>query len=270
MRLSPFARIDNWFAPPPSAQTASWLRGQPFAHRGLHDAVQGGTVVENSTGAFLDAMEAGFGIECDVQRTDDGQAVVFHDFTLDRLTHEKGAVAAHTLEALTAMRLRAGKGAGKGDGLGETIPSLRQLLKNLAGRAPLLLEVKSKADRRVTPLCLSVRQALEGYIGPVAVMSFDPRVGAWFARNAPQITRGLVMTEEGAKNFTAAIRRHQALWIARPQFLAYDVRDLPSSFAAKQRARGLPLLTWTVRSPDLLAIARAHADAPIFEGTGRP
>ena len=121
---------------------------------------------------------------------------------------------------------------------------------------------------RFLPLCLAVRRALEGYRGPVAVMSFDPRVVRWFADHAPHVVRGLVVTEEGQRTLSGRWRRHLALWRAKPEFLAYDVRDLPSRFAAAQRARGLPLLTWTVRSDDLRERAAAHADAAIAEGAG--
>src|SRR5690606_286273 len=122
------------------------------------------------------------------------------------------------------------------------------LLGLLRGRVPLLIEIKSRRERRVGPLCLAVRRDLEGYRGQAAVMSFDPRVGRWFGRHAPAVVRGLVISEEGARTLSGSWRRHCALWHARPDFLAYDVRDLPSRFAAAQRRRGLPLLTWTVRS----------------------
>ena len=133
---------------------------------------------------------------------------------------------------------------------------------------PLLIELKSKRERRVTPLCLAVRRALDGYQGHHAVMSFDPRVSRWFAVHSPRTVRGLVVTEEDARDLAGRWRRHAALWHARPDFLAYDVRDLPSAFAAAQRKRGLPVLTWTVRSAELRERAALHADAPIAEGEG--
>jgi glycerophosphoryl diester phosphodiesterase len=120
----------------------------------------------------------------------------------------------------------------------------------------------------VAALCLAVRRVLEGYRGPHAVMSFDPRVGRWFRRHSPLTVRGLIVTEEDDKALIGRIRRHVWLWIAQPDFLAYDVRDLPSRFAASQRARGIPLATWTVRSPELRERAKQYADAPIAEGTG--
>jgi hypothetical protein len=119
-------------------------------------------------------------------------------------------------------------------------------------------------------LCLAVRRVLEGYRGLHAVMSFDPRVARWFAVNSPQTVRGLIVTEEDDKALPGRLRRHFALWHARPDFLAYDIRDLPGRFPAAQRRRGLPLVTWTVRTAELLARARDHADAPTVEGAGVP
>ena len=138
----------------------------------------------------------------------------------------------------------------------------------MAGRAPLLIEVKSRKNVHITPLCHAVRRALEGYRGQHAVMSFDPRVPRWFAAHSPHTVRGLVVSEENEKPLQGFIKRHLALWHACPDFLAYDVRDLPSRFAAAQRRRGLPVATWTVRSPDLREAAAEYADAPIAEGTG--
>jgi glycerophosphoryl diester phosphodiesterase len=247
--------IDRRLAPPPPPGRVDWIRGARFAHRGLH----GVNAPENSPTAFALAIERGLGIECDVQRSSEDLPVVFHDWELDRLTAETGPVRARPLEELRRIRLGGSTG---------TIATLPDLLGEVGGRVPLLIEVKSKRELRVATLCRAIRGALEGYRGPVGVMSFDPRVSRWFARCAPHIARGLVVTEENARTLSGRIRRHLALWHAAPDFLAYDVRDLPSSFAAAQRRRGLPVATWTVRTPDLLARARAHADAPIAEGAG--
>jgi glycerophosphoryl diester phosphodiesterase len=183
----------------------------------------------------------------------------FHDWELDRLTGESGPLKARDAAELARITL-----AGSDD----TIGTLRELLAQIAGKVPLLIEIKSKREVRYAPLCLAVRRAIEGYRGPVAAMSFDPRVVRWFERNAPHVVRGLVVTEEGRRTLSGRIRRHLWLWQAKPEFLAYDIRDLPSGFATSQRARGLPLLTWTVRSAELLERARQCADAPIAEGPG--
>ena len=253
--MSPFAPIDRWLVPASDAARVGWLGQHAYAHRGLH----GGGAVENSPSAFAAAVARGFGIECDVQRSRDGEAMVFHDWDLDRLTGETGPVKARDASDLARIAL---------GGTGDAIPTLSDLLTQIGGKVPLLIEIKSKREVRFAPLCFAVRRALEGYRGPVAVMSFDPRVIRWFHLQAPRIVRGLVMTEEGGRTLSGIVRRHLSLWQARPEFLAYDIRDLPSRFAGAQRRRGLPLLTWTVRSEELAERARVHADAPIAEGAG--
>ena len=235
--------------------SADWLTRGVYAHRGWH----GDGRTENSPSAFRAAIAAGLGIECDIQQSADGEPMVFHDWDLDRLTGQKGPVAGRTVAELTGIALA---------GPGEPIPTLRDLLDQVAGRVPLLIELKSKAERPIAPLCRAVARDLEGYRGPCAAMSFDPRVGDWFARHTPHVIRGLVVSEANARTLTGAVRRQLALWRSQPDFLAYDVRDLPSRFAAGQRARGLPVLTWTVSTPALLARGREHADGWIAEGEG--
>lgn len=255
--MSPFALLDGWRAPAPDPRRVAWLDSVAYAHRGLH----GPGVPENSLSAFAAAVERGMGIECDVQRALDGRAVVFHDADLARVTGETGLVREKTSEQLGKIALL---------GTGDTIPSLRQMLDQIYGKVPLLIEIKSKRGNaaRVGALCLAVRRELEGYAGPYAIMSFDPRVVRWFADRSPLTVRGLVVSEENDTALPGMIRRRLALWHARPDFLAYDVRDLPSRFAAGQRARGLPVASWTVRSPELAERASLHADAPIAEGAG--
>lgn len=255
MRLPLFAIIDRRRAPPPDPARVAWLGGRDYAHRGLH----GPGTPENSPAAFAAAMARGLGIECDVQRSGDGQAMVFHDWELDRLTGESGPVSARSAAQLGAIRLNGGT---------DTIPTLRQVLDQVGGAVPLLIEVKSRRQTRVAALCLAVRRVLEGYRGAHAVMSFDPRVPAWFREHSPQTVRGLAISEENDHTLQGRLRRRLALWTARPDFLAYDVRDLPSRFAAAQRRRGLPVLAWTVSSAELRQRAAAHADAPIVEGAG--
>jgi len=257
MHLSPFAPIDRWLAPAPQAGRIDWLRGVSFAHRGLW----GEGAPENSLSAFAEAAARGLGIECDVQLTADGEAVVFHDFDLARLTGADGAVIERTAAQLSEIPFT---------GRNETIPSLRAMLDTIQGRVPLLIELKSRAAWPIDRLCAAVQRDLAGYRGAHAVMSFDPRAPAWFAQAAPATARGLIVSEENGRGARHAVQRHLALWRARPDFLAYDVRDLPSRFAAMQRQRGLAVATWTVRSPELLARAHAHADAQIAEGEGVP
>ncbi|HWH18249.1 MAG TPA: glycerophosphodiester phosphodiesterase family protein [Allosphingosinicella sp.] len=230
---------------------ARWLTARPYAHRGLH----GPGRLENSRAAFEAAIAAGYGIELDVQASRDGAAIVFHDYALDRLTGAKGRVDRLDAEALARVELL---------GMQETIPTLPEILRLIAGRAPLLIEVKSP-DRNVGRLCAAVWNALQNYDGPAAIMSFNPQVGGWFARRAPQVVRGLVVTEREKRGWKGRLERRLSWWRARPHFLAYDVRDLPSSFASAARARGLPVLTWTVRTAREEEAASAYADQIIHE-----
>ena len=252
-----FALLDHWRSPPPKPAKVAWLRQAEYAHRGLHSA----GLPENSPSAFAAAIARDMGIECDVQRSRDGQAMVFHDAELDRLTGETGPLSSRTAAELDQIALT---------GSADTIPTLQKLLAQVGGRVPLLIEIKSPrhTGKRASALCLAVKRALEGYLGPHAIMSFDPRVVHWFAVHSPLTSRGLVVTEEKGKTLAGIVKRRLSLWTARPDFLAYDIRDLPSRFAAAQRKRGLPLLTWTVRSAQLRARAARHADAPIAEGAG--
>lgn len=255
MRLPLFALIDRWRAPPPKPQKVAWIGEYSYAHRGLHS----GAIPENSPAAFAAAIERGLGIECDVQRSGDGQAMVFHDWELDRLTDQSGELSRISAERIGQIQL-----AGSQD----RIPTLRQTLDLVNGKVPILIEVKSRRNMRVAAMCLAVRRVLEGYRGHHAVMSFDPRISRWFADHSPLTVRGLVISEGDDKALPGKIRRRFALWHARPDFLAYDIRDLPSRLARSQRKRGLPIATWTVRSAELRERAAQHADAPIAEGNG--
>jgi glycerophosphoryl diester phosphodiesterase len=230
------------------------LIAKPFAHRGLH----GDGRIENSRAAFEAAIDARHGIELDVQASRDGQAMVFHDYELGRLTDARGQVCGMAAAELQRIRLRDSE---------ETIPSLGEILELVAGRAPLLIEVKAPG-REISALCRAVAAALGSYDGPVAVMSFNPEVGRWFARHAPARLRGLVVSEQG-KKWRGWVERHLALWRSRPDFLACDIRDLPSHFAEAGQRRGLRVLTWTVRSFRDRARAAEHADQIIYENEPR-
>ena len=255
MQSSLFAPFDRLIAPPPHAQRVAFLSAQPYAHRGLH----GDGRIENSRAAFAAAIAAGHGIELDVQPAREGEAFVFHDPMLDRLTESSGPFGLRSAHELDQIRLR---------GSHETIPRLSEILALVAGRVPVLIEIKAN-EAAVGVLCLGVRRALEGYTGKVAIMSFNPAVGRWFHSHAPRFVRGLVVTEQGKatriEQLKRGLLRRIALWTTKPDFLAYDIRDLPSPFAAGQHSRGLKLLTWTVRTAQQERTAFAHADEIIYE-----
>ncbi len=239
-----------------------WLR-RPIAHRGLHDAARG--VIENSASSVAAAMGKGYAVEVDLQCAADRVPVVFHDETLDRLTPESGPVAARTAAALTAIPLRGSK---------DRILSLPALLDLVNGYVPLLIEVKSTWTRE-GKYEANIALLLASYPGPVAVMSFDPHCVAAFKEIAPALPRGLIAERFSDRDHWPhltpwqrfAMRNLLTSAIARPHFIAYDIKALPAlaPFIA-QTLFGLPLLTWTVRTNEERERALRYADAMIFEG----
>jgi len=249
------SRLDRFFVAAPDPARVGWLRDWTFAHRGLHRE----GVPENSLAAFSRAIDRGMGIECDIQRSRDHAAMLVHDWELERLTGVTGPTAGYSAEELAQIAFLDSE---------HRLARLDDLLALVDGAVPLLIEIKSRRRYDVEQSCIAVRDALAGYRGRHAVMSFDPRVARWFRRHAPDIVRGLVMREDAHGMTQQAWQRHLALWVARPEFIAYHVAALPSPMVSSLRAGGMPVLTWTVNTPELLAHARRHADAPIAEGAG--
>lgn len=238
-----------------AGRAPAWLTGWEYAHRGLHrDGVP-----ENSLAAAEGAMAAGLGIECDIQMSADNVPMVFHDWALERLTGTDGMVASRAADALEVLSLL---------GTDQHPVRLATFLGVIAGRVPLLIEIKSQRGHDVDATCTAVARLLETYPGPVAVMSFDPRVARWLRKRAPHICAGLVMREDERGETQTPWRRKLALRIAQPDFLAYHINALPSRWVADLRAGGLPVLTWTVNSPKTRAAGLVHADALIAEGAG--
>lgn len=226
---------------------------RPFAHRGLH----GGGVSENGMAAFDAAIAQGYGIECDVRASRDGVAFVFHDATLARMAGRLETVAA--LDAVALDRLALPDGG--------AVPRLSALLARCDGQVPLLVEIKAEG-RHVQPVCAAVaRDLAEWPDAPVTVMSFNPWAVRWFVRQRVGHLYGLVVTQQGKGRIRGAIERALALLLSKPDFLACDIRDLPSRLSSRARASGLPVLTWTVRSAADRARASSHADQIIFERT---
>lgn len=233
----------------------SFLTRAPYAHRGLH----GDGIIENTRAAFEATIVAGHGIETDVQVSKDGEAMVFHDYELDRLTQKQGLVIDRKAAKLETIRLKDSD---------ETVPRLTEMLDLVDGRVPIMIELKTKGHK-VKKLCRSVATALADYQGEAAVMSFNPEVGRWFIKNNPSVVRGLVVTEHDevqlAARIKGAMQRSLSVFRAEPDFLAYDVRDLPSPFADSLRVKGVPIVTWTVRTEGERASAAEGADQIIYE-----
>lgn len=239
------------------------LTTRAIAHRGLHDASRG--IIENTASSAKAAIAANYGIETDLQITADDEAVVFHDDTLDRLTDRSGLLATLSSTVLRQVQYKQSS---------DRILTLGELCDLVAGRTPLLIELKSDFSGD-TRLVYRTADVLRAYAGPVAVMSFDPYLIEALRHGAPKLARGLVAErhyEHPDWTFlTPAQKRSMAFLLhttrSQPQFLAYRVNDLPSLPATiARRLFGLPLLTWTVRTNADLTRARRYADQIIFEG----
>lgn len=239
----------------------SWLTARPIAHRGLHDAAAG--IIENTLPAIEAAIAGNYAIEVDIWAVGDGDIVVFHDDTLDRLTTRSGPLKALNAKALSQIPFR---------DCDARIPSLDDLLACVDGQVPLIIEIKT--DRQdVGALERRLTDRLKTYRGPAAVMSFDPHTIRAIRHLAPALPRGI--TSEAYRDaaewpqLTAAQRRALRWMIhlptTRPHFVAYSVDDLPAVLPSVLNRLGLPLLTWTVRTPAQRAKAEAHADQVIFE-----
>jgi glycerophosphoryl diester phosphodiesterase len=221
-----------------------------FAHRGLH----GPGVPENSLAAFRAAVDAEAGIECDVRLSSDGQVVVFHDHDLRRLCASALTVEATKASVLIGQRLF---------DTGEHIPRLRDLIKLVAGRVPILVELKCRGGNALR-LARAVAAELGDYTGPIGLMSFEPAVGKWLARHAARLARGLVISERAS-----AFNRWRCIRTGSPHFLAVDRAAIARPWVAKQRESRW-VYSWTIRSPEQRETAEIHADALIWEGNGRP
>jgi glycerophosphoryl diester phosphodiesterase len=219
-----------------------------FAHRGLH---YGSGFPENSLIAFAAALELGAGIECDLRLTADDQILIFHDAEAMRICASPMHIGQSTHAQL--KRLKVGEGP---------IPTLASLLSMVAGRVPLLLEVKVDGDIwRWVP---ALREALTGYEGRFGVMSFDARLPRLLKTNMPTVRRGLVIRDD-----LSLLKRWAAMRLASPDFLAVDRATLGKPWVASARHRG-PVYSWTIRTPAERETAEIHADALIWEGDGRP
>ncbi|ARQ01474.1 glycerophosphodiester phosphodiesterase family protein [Pseudorhodoplanes sinuspersici] len=233
-----------------------WLTARPVAHRGLHETARG--IVENTASAFSAAIVGNYAIECDLQLAGDGEAMVFHDETLDRLTERRGPIAALSSHELKTISFKA---------TADRMMMLDDLCTLVEGRVPLVIELKShfNGDAR---LAIRAAQVLQSYAGPVAVMSFDPAMISAIAMTAPGLPRGLVAERKLLSGIGVGTATYLgAVFQARPHFVAWSVQDLPASLPLLARyAFGLPLLTWTVRTDADRARASRWADQMIFEG----
>jgi glycerophosphoryl diester phosphodiesterase len=238
-----------------------WLTARPIAHRGLHDA--GAGIIEGTASAVSAAIANEYGIEVDLQITADGEAMVHHDDCLGRLTEGNGRLSAMTTAQLKHVRFKA---------TSDRMMTLGELCELVCGRTTLLLELKSvfNGDCRVA---LRTGDVLKSYVGPVAVMSFDPHLVATLKDAAPRLVRGITAMGHYDDPEWEPLSWWQKLSFphllqsltSRPQFVAYALGDLPALAPWLGHALGLPLLAWVARSEGDRRRVSGVSDQIIFE-----
>lgn len=234
----------------------------PIAHRGYHGEGRS----ENSTGAFAAAIDEGFGIELDIQMSADGEAMVFHDYELSRLTAEKGPTRQRTAAELGALALPDGS----------HIPTLTAVLKQVSGQVGVLVEIKDQDGAmgpNIGPLEARVAEILNAYRGPVAVMSLNPHAIYQMQRLAPDVPRGLVTCRFSKEDWPLLPRWRAEELVEIPDFDGVDASFISHHFKSldlpavnRIRQQGDPVLSWTIKSEADEFIARRLADNITFEG----
>ena len=229
---------------------AAWIKELPVAHRGYHDL--NNTVWENTLSAFSRAVEAGFAIECDLHYASDGVPVIFHDEDLERLCNLKGDVRERTSGELGLIAI---------GGTKDKVPTLKQLLNLVQGKVPLVLELKGReADDE--GFAESVLEVLEGYEGKVALMSFDH----WLLKDLKDLGAPYPVGLTANGNTAEEYATHEKAMELGLDFISYYYADLPNSFISRQRDKGIPVITWTVRDEDARKRTFDNADQMTFEG----
>ena len=245
------------------SRAPDWLTAAPVAHRGLHDAARG--IVESTPSAFSAAIAGGFAIETDLQLSSDGEAMVFHDDTLTRLTERSDDIRTLSAAELKTVRYK---------DTTDRMITLGDLCDMTNGRVPLVVEIKSRfdGDRR---LIRRIAEIVHAYQGPLALMSFDPDQVLAIRDHVPAVPRGVVAERYYRENEWRALPPERVRGMlhlrhafrTRPHFIAYWINELPAPAPwIAQHIFGCALLTWTVRTPDQRARAARYADQMIFEG----
>ena len=240
---------------------AAFEERQYFAHRGLYDNAAG--IPENSLPAFQRAIDAGFGIELDVQLTADDVPVVFHDFTLKRMCGAAGSAKDYSYEELKAFRLL---------DTDETIPTFEEVLQLVAGRAPLIVEMKMRFLE--FDVCRRAQALLTDYEGAYCVESFNPLALCWYRNVHPSVVRGQLSenffrdktVKPVLRPFVYLLSLLLSNFATKPDFIAYsqDACRNISFFLNRKLFHSVPV-AWTIRSKEQLAKARKRYDVFIFE-----
>lgn len=217
----------------------TWIAKMPIAHRGLFDE----NIPENSLASFKNAIKNKVAIELDVTMLADGNIVVFHDKKLARMTGQNGFISNCTYEEISKFNL---------DGTKEKIPTLKDALDTIAGKVPILIEIKNFG--KVGQLEKEVWKVLQNYEGEYAISSFNPYTLEWFKNNAPMIKRGQIASFFKNKEITGIRRFYLKRMsfnkkISEPNFIIYQAEDMPNKYVKKYFGV-VPVLTCSLKNSE--------------------
>lgn len=229
-----------------------------YAHRGLHN--NSAEVPENSMAAFQKAVEAGYGMEMDVQLTKDEVPVVFHDFTLKRVCGKEGKICDYTWEELKEFRLCGSR---------ETIPRFEEVLKMVGGKTPLIIELK--VERTDLKTCAVVDALLKEYPGLYCIESFNPLVLMWYKKHHRDVVRGqladgFIKSGEFKGVLYYVLQNLLLNWLTKPDFIAYNHKY--ANILSRKLCHDLyknMAVAWTIRSQKELEAAKKEFEIFIFD-----
>ena len=231
-----------------------WIKSTPIAHRGLHNAEK----PENTMAAFADACKNGYTIELDVHSLADDTIVVYHDHNLLRLCNQNVEIESLTYEELSNLTIL---------DTDHTIPTLQEVLDLVNGRVPIVIELKSNKLKDNLPE--KVYNITKNYKGTYAVKSFNHVIMTWFAKNAPDVPRGMLGSSLKGENkpwiYKYIIKNLKLAPFVKPNFISYEHSELSNRALYKFRQKNLPILAWTIRSEKDAQVAKEKADNIIFE-----
>lgn len=239
------------------------LTSYKYAHRGLH-SLESPNYPENSISAIHLAVENGFGIEIDLQATEDEQIVVFHDNDLERMTGFSGHVERTPWQIIKTLRLNHDES--------HPIPLFKQVLDKVDGKVPLLIEIKPQVKYKVAvPLIMA---ELKDYKGEFMIQSFHPLILRKVKKINPNIKRGILsmgFSYKPQNNILDILKNLVTAnllfnFLARPHFVSYNVRSKTNkSMLILKKLWRIPFFAWTVNNEKVLSKAEGFYDTIIFE-----
>ena len=195
-----------------------FLKRSLIAHKGVHNS----QIPENTIPAFTKSVDKNYIIELDIHILKDNTIVVYHDYNLLKLCGVNKVI-----ETLSYAQLFKTKIKNK-----YTIPTLEQVMRIVAGKVPILIEVKDMNNN--SKFEEGLVKILDNYKGEFAIQSMNPFVIDWFNKNRKDYVIGLIIFNELNYNIVKK-------YIRKIDFISVYKKQLP--FKSK-----LLTIGWTIRN----------------------